>query len=778
MRICVHIGPDAATTDRLQRVLDGARAQMLAQGVLYARSPGARNHTRIFMAVNMPAEVDSLRHIRGFATPEKQQQLHDAVARELTAEVRKTRPKTLILSAHQFGTSLPSRPAIKRLRDLLRPLSDDIRIVAHMDEPARLVVRRYAAQVFEGRSRGLDLELGMTNVGNWWDAALATCPAPDPRRGQFPDVQGASHWLDLPRLVAEWDAVFGIGATHLRSRPFGLYSADIGSEVRDAFDLGFAPIAEQVRAPIRPSAAWLARARQFNEAVQRFLTARPDFNIPRPLWRTFLTDMKVTGTPIDPGHLALISQRFARDITQLATQHPGLDVGRMTARPGLCDWTEADPKFGFRATQYLLAFQPRIRAAKPKRPDQAKTPQMPSAPKATCPPPNTQDRLPPLARQNLLKLQGSTLAPHNRLGQVNEATLGQPYVIRARQIPPPGSTGTVIVACMKNEAPYILEWIAYHRAIGVDTFLIYTNDCDDGTAEILGRLQQLGLVEHRNNDTWRGKSPQQYALNHARDEPVIRNADWIIHIDVDEFINVRCGNGTLDDFRARVPDATNVAMTWRLFGHNGVLRLADDLVIDQFDGCAPTYCPKPHTVWGFKTMFRNIGAYTKMSCHRPNKLNPEFTGQVKWVNGSGTDMTSEAQNRGWRNSRKSIGYDLLQLNHYALRSAEAYLIKRQRGRALHVDRTIGLNYWIRMDWSTNHDVTIKRNIPRLRTGLSDLLADDTLHGLHRRGCDWHHAKAHELHAMPEFEDLYQQALALRLSETERVAYALALDTQS
>ena len=33
---------------------------------------------------------------------------------------------------------------------------------------------------------------------------------------------------------------------------------------------------------------------------------------------------------------------------------------------------------------------------------------------------------------------------------------------------------------MRNEAPFILEWIAYHRAIGFDDFLIYSNDCSDG----------------------------------------------------------------------------------------------------------------------------------------------------------------------------------------------------------------------------------------------------------------------------------------------------------
>ena len=331
---------------------------------------------------------------------------------------------------------------------------------------------------------------------------------------------------------------------------------------------------------------------------------------------------------------------------------------------------------------------------------------------------------------------------------------------------------------MKNEAPYILEWIAYHRAIGVDHFLIYTNDCSDGTDAVLDRLQQMGIIQHRNNDNWKGNSPQQYALNQAIKEPVIQNADWIIHIDLDEFMNVRTGNGTLDDFFAAVPDATNVAMTWRLFGHNGVTTLADDFVIEQFDTCAPKYCPKPHTVWGFKTMFRNIGAYAKISCHRPNKLARPFEKKIKWVNGSGRDMTRDAAHNGWRSSKKNVGYDLLQLNHYALRSAESFLIKRQRGRALHVDRSIGINYWIRMDWSDFRDITIKRNVPRVRAEYDRLMQDDALRRTHKAGFEWHKAKARELHRMPEFRDLYNQALQVKLNETERVAYALSLDMES
>lgn len=378
----------------------------------------------------------------------------------------------------------------------------------------------------------------------------------------------------------------------------------------------------------------------------------------------------------------------------------------------------------------------------------------------------------------LARLLGSPNAPHDRLGETDEAAAAPPYPAR-RHGARPADGGTLIVGCMKNEAPYIVEWVAHHRAIGVDHFLIYTNDCSDGTAEILDRLQAMGVLTHRDNDGWTGRSPQQHALDRALDEPALRGAGWILHIDIDEFVNIRCGDGTLAALHDRLPaGATNVALTWRLFGHNGVTALSDAPVIAQFDRCAPRFCPKPHIAWGFKTLFRNLGAYGKIACHRPNKLRPERAGEVLWVNGSGAPMGEEIKTRGWRSTKATIGYDLVQLNHYALRSAESFLIKRQRGRALHVDRGIGINYWIRMDWSDVRDVTIQRNLPRMQAERAELLRDPALAALHARGLAWHRDRARALRAAPEGAALLREALGLRLTETERAAYALALDMES
>ena len=83
-----------------------------------------------------------------------------------------------------------------------------------------------------------------------------------------------------------------------------------------------------------------------------------------------------------------------------------------------------------------------------------------------------------------------------------------------------------------------------------------------------------------------------------------------------------------------------------------------------------------------------------------------------------------------------------------------------------------------MDWSDFRDITIKRNMPRLQLEYDRLMDDDVLRSWHESGYEWHRAKAAELHQNPEFADLYKEALAVKLNETERVAYALALDLES
>ena len=780
MRILLHIGLPYCGAEALQSLLDAKRGRLEKSGILYSRVLGRKNHTRLYMAVSDPGHIDPLRHARGFARSAAQERLARAVAGDIAGEIAKDRPETYVISAHQLAT-LPNRSELERLKALLGEHADEIRVIAHVDEQTRVLVRHYAMALAEGRTTSLVRELALADAPSWRRAALVDWATIAPATRGFPEVQAAPHWLDYLSLATRWQRVFGDDAVELRSyNPARFRGAGLTEELRDILGIEenigkspeFAPDPEI-------SAATLARWRQMNEVFVRLLeTGR---QIPRQLWTRLLTEVAIDGDPLDPGSLSDLSHRFRAENLELAVAFP--KVGNALTPPAPAPaFVEADPRFGFRATQYAAAFLPRIdqvtREARAAVEATRKRREASAAETAETLTPTAEKILSPRAKENFHALRTGRFAPHNRMGRVNEEELAAAFPEAPMRLLPEGNSGNVIVGCMKDEAPYILEWIAYHRMIGVDNFLIYTNGCSDGTDALLDRLQALGIVQHRNNDGWQGNSPQQHALDASLTEPLVEQAEWVIHIDVDEFINIRVGDGTLADFFARVPDATNVAMTWRLFGHNGVERFEDKLVIDQFDQAAPKYCPKPHTAWGFKTMTKNIGAYEKLSCHRPNKLGEAPAEPIKWVNGSGAEMPPNYHEAGWRSDLRTIGYDMLQLNHYALRSAESFLVKRQRGRALHVDRGIGLSYWVRMDWGGNRDVTIKRNIPRLRAERARLMADPEVARLHEAGVAWHKAKAAELRTMPEFADLYAEAVGTDLTEMERVAYALSLDMES
>jgi hypothetical protein len=331
---------------------------------------------------------------------------------------------------------------------------------------------------------------------------------------------------------------------------------------------------------------------------------------------------------------------------------------------------------------------------------------------------------------------------------------------------------TAIVTTMKNEGPFILEWLAYHRAIGVSDFLIYTNDCTDGTDTMLALLQDKGIVQHRDNPFRQtALKPQHAALQAAESEPVIAAADWAICMDVDEFINIRIGDGRLPGLfaatQAAMPGANMISLTWRLFGNADVAAYEDRFIIGQFDLCAPEVIRKPHQAWGFKTLFRTIDLYKKLGVHRPKGLRPDLWEEVRWLNGSGRPMPRTMFRNGWRSTLETYGYDWVQLNHYALRSAESFLVKRDRGRVNHVDRDQGLNYWFRMNHNAVAERSVMRMIPALQAEFDRLLADPDIRAAHATAVAAHRAKIAELIAVPANRRFFDELTGERMRRLSR-----------
>lgn len=349
----------------------------------------------------------------------------------------------------------------------------------------------------------------------------------------------------------------------------------------------------------------------------------------------------------------------------------------------------------------------------------------------------------------------------------------RPPVSKPKEAPKRATEGgrTCIVTTMKNEGPFILEWIAYHRAIGVEDFLIYTNDCTDGTDTMLMMLERKGIVSHRENPfRTMDLKPQHAALQAAESEPLIQNAGWAICMDVDEFIDIKIGDGTLGALYAAMGEANMISLTWRLFGNCDVHEYVDDFLLRQFTTCAPEIVRKPHQAWGFKTLFRNIDIYKKLGVHRPKGLIPDLWDQVKWLNGSGRPMPKEMFRNGWRSTTDTYGYDWVQLNHYAVRSAESFLVKRDRGRVNHVDRDQGLNYWFRMNHNAVEEHSIQRMIPALQAEWDRLMEDPEIRAAHEFSVAAHRAKIAELRATENYEKFYGELTSDRFQAYSRMLH--------
>ena len=300
--------------------------------------------------------------------------------------------------------------------------------------------------------------------------------------------------------------------------------------------------------------------------------------------------------------------------------------------------------------------------------------------------------------------------------------------------------------------------------------LIATNGGTDGTDELLDVLQAKGIVQHRDNPFrgMPGLKPQHAAFQDAENESVVRNCGWAICMDVDEFIDVKIGDGTLPTLYQAMGEANMIALTWRLFGNADVHRYEDRFITEQFTLCAPEIVRKPHQAWGFKTLFRNIDIYKKLGVHRPKGLRPDLWDQVTWLNGSGRPLPREMFRNGWRSTVETYGYDWVQLNHYAVRSAESFMVKRDRGRVNHVDRDQGLNYWFRMNHNAEEDLSIQRMLPAAKAEFGRLMADAEIRAAHVAAVAAHREKIAELHTAPEYEAFFDELTGERMEALSRM----------
>ncbi len=234
-----------------------------------------------------------------------------------------------------------------------------------------------------------------------------------------------------------------------------------------------------------------------------------------------------------------------------------------------------------------------------------------------------------------------------------------------------------LVSCMRNEGIHLLEWLAYHRVIGFGPVVVCTNDCADGSDSLLDRLADAGEVIHLPNPLPPGTPPQAAGIARAMAHLASTDADWLAHLDSDEFLNILPGAGPVQHLTERAGDAHVIALPWHLFGDNGHADWPGE-TLPAFTACQAV--PDPATV-KFKSLFR-FRAFASASDHMPTR--PLIDAPLA-VNAGGEPLSSAPLHGQPRSRYQPVETALrggARINHYAIRSTDVFLLKNDRGRGM------------------------------------------------------------------------------------------------
>jgi hypothetical protein len=164
-----------------------------------------------------------------------------------------------------------------------------------------------------------------------------------------------------------------------------------------------------------------------------------------------------------------------------------------------------------------------------------------------------------------------------------------------------------ICAIVRNEAPYITEWIAFHRLVGVSQFYIYDDRSDDETMQILNRLSLGDICVLPYESGWHEPlyygipyegvqfylTPQACAYRHCACHFGVE-MEWCAFVDVDEFLyHTEVDN--LAEFLNPFSSYPGVVANWMVFGSNGHQTRPAQLTIEAYTKRGEVGQPHP---WG------------------------------------------------------------------------------------------------------------------------------------------------------------------------------------
>jgi hypothetical protein len=258
-----------------------------------------------------------------------------------------------------------------------------------------------------------------------------------------------------------------------------------------------------------------------------------------------------------------------------------------------------------------------------------------------------------------------------------------------------------IGAIYYDETPYLREWIAFHRLVGVEKFFLYDNGNTDDHLEALAPFLEDGTVVLHE---WPERPGQMTAYRHLLDTHG-HESRWFAIIDLDEFLfspTFRPVPEILVDYESYPA----VVVNWAMFGTSGHRTRPEGLTIETHH---------------LRKEFPDIEQVKSIvdPARTDRVLSPHsFT----YTDGFAvTEQRIPIEGPPW--GKAPVSVERLQVNHYSQRSEEEYVTKMARPQAMNnklkgfpphtVERRMRRANAVR-------DEKIKHYLPELRAALARL----------------------------------------------------------
>ncbi|WP_253913394.1 glycosyltransferase family 2 protein [Pseudoruegeria sp. HB172150] len=229
---------------------------------------------------------------------------------------------------------------------------------------------------------------------------------------------------------------------------------------------------------------------------------------------------------------------------------------------------------------------------------------------------------------------------------------------------------------MRNEGAFLVEWVTWYRMLGFD-LLVATNDCTDHSPQLLDLLQQAGWLTHITHSPPPGTPPKRSAHAAFRNHPSVASHDWLLICDVDEFLVIHDGDGTIPGFLNDAPERFHgIAFHWKVFGSSGESEWHDTLQHRTFTRCAEAHHPANTS---FKSLIRHPLEFRRFGMHSPIGFDGDWgKGANRWIDSEGRNLSRYDPRQGEQMATHPdrVTHAAAQMNHYMIRSPESFALKR------------------------------------------------------------------------------------------------------